>query len=126
MSTALYHQLLLEEAHHPRHQGSLDQPDATAQTTNASCGDSVTVELRFSTDKSQIEQMAWRGAGCIISQAFLSLLSDWVQGKTIQQVLALTKEEMLNWIDKSELSPGREKCLTLGLRAVHAAVRQAE
>ena len=115
--SSMYHQDLLDEAKHPRRYGLLDNPDQQFVGTNSSCGDSVEITIKID-ESNKITEIGWTGEGCIMSQASLSVLSDWAVGKSVDEVKNLTVEDILNLLGLSEISPGRVKCVMLGVKAV--------
>lgn len=117
MST-IYHEDLLDEAKNPSNYGDLDDADVTTTQFNASCGDVITVSVKLSEDKTTIQDIKWKGHGCIISQASMSVLSEKIKGYPIAKIQKLTKEEILEELGLPEISVGRVKCLLLGLSAV--------
>ena len=50
---------------------------------NPNCGDEISIELKL--DGDVIEDMAFTGHGCAISQASTSIMIDTLRGKTIEQ-----------------------------------------
>lgn len=119
----LYHEDLLDEAKNPNNYGDLDDADATTTQFNASCGDVITVAIKLSPDKTKILDIKWKGHGCIISQAAMSVLSEKMKGYPISQIQALSKEEILAELGLPEISMGRVKCLLLGLSAIKKVVQ---
>jgi nitrogen fixation NifU-like protein len=119
----LYQEIILEEARHPQHYGELETPDVVVHERNASCGDEVTVYLKFDKSDEKIIDLKWQGHGCIISQAAMSALSGKVvtEGLTLDQVNQLTKPQIEELLGIDDISPGRLKCLLLGLQALKSA-----
>ena len=68
-----------------------------------------------------IDAIAWEGEGCAISQAAASMLGEVVLGKTLQQVQAITTDDVLALL-QVELSPNRLKCAVLSLNALHHGI----
>lgn len=118
----LYHEDLLDEAKHPSNYGSLEDADLTTTQFNASCGDVVTVAIKLSDDKKTIQDIKWKGHGCIISQAAMSVLSEKMKHFPVEKVRELTQEDLLTELGLPEISIGRVKCLLLGLLAIQKAV----
>lgn len=56
---------------------------------NPNCGDEITLELKLDGDK--IEDMAFTGHGCAISQASTSIMIDTLRGKTIEEAKEIIK-----------------------------------
>lgn len=57
---------------------------------NPTCGDEVTVHVEVGDeDPRRIERLVWDGQGCSISQASLSVMTDLVSGKTVDEAMRL-------------------------------------
>ena len=56
---------------------------------NPNCGDEITLELKVNGDV--IEDMAFSGHGCAISQASTSIMIDTLKGKTIKEAKEIIK-----------------------------------
>lgn len=121
----LYQQTIIEAAQHPQNLGRLKISDKAAAVTNASCGDDVQIWLKFD-DHKHISEVGWEGQGCIISQAAMSELSEFLKGKSALEVQQFSQTEMLNLLGLKEISAGRLKCLMLGLEAVKRALSQPD
>lgn len=118
MTDDLYHEQLLDLAQQPHHSGTLDQPDHVWHGFNASCGDEVTIFVKFSPDGQQITNLTWQGQGCVISQAAMSVVADLAQGKTRAELEKLTFEQILAGLGLDQVSPGRVRCVTLGWQTI--------
>lgn len=118
----LYPELVLEEVKNPQNRGKLDYSDSSASEGVASCGDTATVYIQIKSGK--IQRMTWEAEGCAISQAGLSVLSVAVENQPIKRVKKWTIKEMLSLLHLKQISPGREQCLMLGLRALQRALTQ--
>ena len=80
----LYREVILDHYRSPRHHDHLDNPDAAAEGKNPLCGDEVTVEVRF--DGDTIADIAAVSAGCSISQASASMMTQALVGKDRKEV----------------------------------------
>ena len=56
---------------------------------NPNCGDEITLQLKVNNDI--IEDMAFSGHGCAISQASTSIMIDTLKGKTIKEAKEIVK-----------------------------------
>jgi len=119
---AIYHEDIIDEAKNPNNFGDLENADATTTQYNASCGDVITLSVKLSPDKSIIKDIKWKGHGCIISQASMSVLSEKIKGYSVAKLKELTKEEIMQELGLAQISIGRVKCLLLGLSAVKKIV----
>lgn len=116
--TDFYHDDLLDEAKNPSNYGEMKDPDLVSTHYNASCGDVVNVAVKLSKDKKKIQDIKWKGQGCIISQASMSVLSEKIKHMEVEKLKKLSKQEVLDELGLEDISPGRLKCLLLGLSAV--------
>ena len=121
----MYREVILDHYKNPRGHGALDPADATAEGQNPLCGDEVTIFVRFGEDGETIDDVAFEGRGCAISQAATSMLTEMVQGKTATEVATLDKQELLDEI-AIDLSPVRLKCAMLGLTTLKVALHKAK
>jgi nitrogen fixation NifU-like protein len=120
MST-LYQAELLDHYRNPRHRGELPVADFASQQLNPSCGDMVSFQGRV-TDGT-LSAVAFKGVGCVISQATASLLSERVVGLSLNSIMAYDKDFILNLIGM-ELGPTRLKCALLPLEALQQGIYQ--
>ena len=114
----VYREEILDHFRNPRNHGTLDPADATFEDTNPLCGDRVRMDLRFADER--IADIRFSGRGCAISQASASMLTDLVKGKSIEEVRALTKDDVLDEIG-IPISPARLKCALLPLKVLKAS-----
>ena len=125
MSQDLYQEIILETYRSPQYKGSLADVDVTHVERNASCGDEVTVQIKMDQARKNVLEIRWQGEGCAISLATLDLLIPELQGQTVENILKKTKTDLLQRLGLEEISPGREKCLMLGLRAIQKGLQDA-
>lgn len=113
----LYQELILDHKRHPRN--FRDMPDATRAVDghNPLCGDQLRIYVRLENEK--IEDVSFLGAGCAISIASASMLTETLKGKTIEQAQATFNaiHDMLT-NDQSSVAPE-----TLGKLGVLSGVR---
>ncbi len=85
--TSLYQELILEHYRNPRNKGELADPTAEARVANPVCGDEVDVQIRLDGDR--IEEIAFNGQGCSISQASVSMMTALVKGRDRNEAIRL-------------------------------------
>ena len=80
---SLYQEVILDHYKHPAHKGL--SPSFTAQVhhVNTSCGDEITLNLKI--EDNVITSLTWDGQGCSISQASVSMLSDLLIDKNLDE-----------------------------------------
>jgi len=111
----LYQELLMDHYRHPRNRGTINNSDFTSVQHNPSCGDSV--KFMGCIHKNKVTSLAFNGAGCVISQATASLLSEKTLNITVNDILVLDKDFVLRMIGM-QLGPIRLKCALLPLQAL--------
>lgn len=116
----LYAEQILDHYKHPRHAGTLTNATGTHEESNISCGDRVKVDVRIEADV--LRDLAWIGSGCAISQAGMSLLSDAVVGKSVDDLLKLAKPDVLTILGVP-VSERRLKCALLGFHTLQNTLR---
>ena len=130
----LYQEIILDHYKKPRNAGRLEQPTCSAHGDNPLCGDKIAVAVKLKGDV--LEDLRWTGAGCAISTASASLMSEAVKGKTTSQIGALfdrfhamvTGKGSSEGLDKLEVFSGvsefpvRVKCASLAWHTLKAAL----
>lgn len=123
MNTMDSQELILDHYHHPRNHGVLDMPTHQAESSNLSCGDSLSIDIAVK--NGIIESIAWSGTGCALSQASASILSEHTSGKSIDEAQSISKETVLSLLGISP-SPTRLKCALLSIETIHKALSNSE
>ena len=78
----LYRDILLDHYRRPRNKGHVPgTASCSADGANPLCGDQLSVELNV--DDGRIVEIAFDGAGCSISQASASMMTEYVKGRTV-------------------------------------------
>ena len=102
----LYRDLILDHYRHPRNRGNLDHASAKVDGYNPLCGDEVELELLFD-DEGVIEDVAFKGRGCSISQASTSMMTDVIKGRSKQEAQGLL-EAFKRMMTDPEIAPPAE------------------
>ncbi|MBN1148143.1 MAG: SUF system NifU family Fe-S cluster assembly protein [Anaerolineales bacterium] len=116
----LYREIIIDRYKNPLHRGSLQPHDITFEDDNPLCGDHIRIDLRLD-ENERVAEAVFDGHGCAISQASADLLVESILGKTLDEVKALTKEDVLDLLG-IELGPVRLKCALLSLKVLKAGV----
>lgn len=115
---SLFAEHIIDLYKNPLNHGALKHASTSHRSFNPLCGDDISVDLLFK--KNRLKDIRHRGIGCAISQASISLLSEYVKGKTPDQILKIPSEKVTQLLGIS-LGPVRLKCALLGLEAIHQA-----
>lgn len=130
----IYNELIMEHSMNSCNKRKLCKCDYCEIGHNPNCGDEITLELKLNGDV--IEDMAFSGHGCAISQASTSVMIDTLKGKTIdeakeiiQTFIAMIKREITDEDELQKLEdaiafknvsnmPARVKCALLAWHTI--------
>lgn len=118
MNGDIYREQIIDLYENPLNFGKLDPADFSYEEDNPLCGDVIRIDVRLDAN-GRIAEAAWSGDGCAISQASASLLTEEIKGKTLAEIKAFPKEELLDLIGVP-LSMARIKCALLSLKVLKA------
>lgn len=131
----LYRQVIMDHYQHPRNRGELTNDAISVDMRNPSCGDEITLQLQV--DDGIVSDVRFRGAGCSISMASASMMTEAIKGQPVAEALAMAQSfrgmmkgervdpdalgelEALQGVSKF---PARIKCATLAWQALERAV----
>jgi nitrogen fixation NifU-like protein len=119
MTDSLYREIILDHYRNPRNRGTLDPADYSYEDTNPLCGDEVRIDLRVADGR--VSDVKFMGRGCAVSQASASILTEMIQDMPLDEVKALTKDDLLEELG-IPVSPARMKCALLGLKVLKAGI----
>jgi nitrogen fixation NifU-like protein len=140
MSDSMYQEIILDHYRNPHHKG-LREGDVEVHHVNPTCGDEVT--LRVKVADGVVQDVSYDGAGCSISQASTSVMTDLVIGKQVDEALAVHEAFLALMQSRGQLEPdedvledgiafagvsrypARVKCALLGWMAWKDATAQA-
>src|SRR5512138_3127972 len=86
----LYQEVILDHNKRPRNFGDLPQADCQAHGNNPLCGDRLTVYLKL--DGKTVTDVRFKGAGCAISTASASIMTEALKGKTAGEIEELFRK----------------------------------
>jgi nitrogen fixation NifU-like protein len=119
MVDSLYRDIILDHYRNPRNRGTLDPADYSYEDVNPLCGDEIRIDVRVADGK--VSEIKFSGRGCAVSQASTSMLTEMVEGLPLDEVKALTKDDLLEEL-AIPVSPARMKCALLGLKVLKAGI----
>ena len=133
----LYQEVILDHNRRPRNFHALTDASHSAEGYNPLCGDRLTLYLKLVDGR--IEDVSFQGAGCAISKASASMMTDALKGRTIAEANALferfhrmvTTPPEQGVEDLGKLSalagvrefPVRVKCASLAWHSLRAALQ---
>lgn len=118
----LYSKEVLQHFKKPRNQGTIKAADAVGQVGNAACGDVMKIYLKFAKEKNGtvIKNIKFETLGCAAAIAVSSAYTDRVKGKTLDEALAITKDDIVK--DLGGLPPAKIHCSMLAIDALKQAL----
>lgn len=87
-----YSDKVLDHFHHPRNAGEIAQASATAEASNPVCGDVMKLSARVS--EGRLVEVKFKAQGCIPAIACGSWLAEWLEGKLLNEIGALTPPQI--------------------------------
>ena len=134
----LYNELIMEHSMNSYNKKKLESSDMSEIGHNPNCGDEITLELKMNGDI--IEDMAFSGHGCAISQASTSIMIDTLRGKNINEAkeiiatfIGMIKREITSDEELKKLEdaiafrnvsnmPARVKCALLAWHTIESMI----
>jgi nitrogen fixation NifU-like protein len=113
-----YRENILEHYREPRNKGTLDQATHSHEENNPLCGDVIRIDLHVN-ENDIIDKVAFSGKGCAISQASASMLTEMIEGKTLEEAKQIGKDDILEALG-IDIGPVRMKCALLSLKVLKA------
>ena len=115
----IYQENIMDHFRHPRNKGVLAAPTVQHEEYNPVCGDKIIMTAKL--DDDIVIEVKFDGVGCAISQAAASMLTEVITGKAADDVVRMSKEEMLSMLG-IPVGPVRMKCALLALRTIQKAL----
>jgi nitrogen fixation NifU-like protein len=117
-----YSALILEHVKNPRNVGEL--PDANARARVRSSADGDMLQLHLKIENGVVVQARFKVFGCGAAIAAGSMLTEWVLGKTVDDLRSISNEGMSQRM--GGLPPEKIHCSVLAEQAVQAALKDWE
>ncbi|KKP70238.1 hypothetical protein A2X44_00830 [candidate division CPR3 bacterium GWF2_35_18] len=115
----IYKEKILEHYKKPHNYGHLKNPDKSNKAINVSCGDEIEVDLIIKDQK--VTEVGFESKGCIISTAMMSMLTDYIKDKKVNQIMKINTKDLQKIIG-IDVSPARLKCLLIPLQSIQQAI----
>ena len=138
---SFYNEILTEHNIRPEHKHDLPDANIVLEGVNPSCGDDIWLKLKV--ENGVVEDGAFVGDGCAISQASADIMLDMIVGRTKDEALhcadlflkmiqgSATPEEIDELEEAGALQdvahmPARVKCAVLGWHTLQESLKQAK
>src|SRR5690349_22895242 len=117
-----YSEKVIDHYENPRNVGTLDKEDASVGTGLVgapACGDVMRLQIRVNPETEVVEDAKFKTFGCGSAIASSSLVTEWVKGKTLDQVMELKNSQI---VEELNLPPVKIHCSVLAEDAIKSAI----
>lgn len=125
LSRRAYHKNVVEHYERPRNVGSLDKADpdvGTGLVGAPACGDVMKLQIKVD-ENGTIVDSKFKTFGCGSAIASSSVATEWVKGKTLDEVLKIKNSDIAKHLS---LPPVKLHCSMLAEDAIKAAVKDIQ
>lgn len=140
MGNSVYTAALMEHNAHPDYKYDMANATFEHEGINPSCGDEMVLKLRIA--DGVIEEAAFTGHGCAVSQASADIMGDLITGETVEEAKRLSglfvgmiQGKELSSADREDLDeaaelesisrmPARVKCAELAWRTLDGVLEE--
>ena len=121
-----YSQKVMEHFMNPRNVGEITNADGAGTCGNPVCGDLMTFYVKISPrtddlETARITEIRFKTFGCGAAIAVASMASEMAKGKTLAQVIAMSRDDVAQGLDG--LPPVKMHCSNLGVQAIQEAIK---
>lgn len=135
----LYRRVIMDHYQQPRNRGRIEDGSVSVELNNPTCGDRISLQMQV--DDGKIQKAKFLGEGCSISMASASMMTEAVEGLTLDEALHLVDlfSRMIQGeeVDPEEFPlediealqgvskfPARIKCATLAWKALEQGAKE--
>ena len=116
----VYTEKVMDHFENPRNVGEIENADGIGTVGNAVCGDIMKIFIKVEDNK--IVDAKFKTFGCGAAIATSSMTTEMVIGKTIEEALDITRENVADAL--GGLPPVKMHCSNLAADALHAAIKE--
>jgi nitrogen fixation NifU-like protein len=113
-----YSDEVLKRFRNPVNTGKIENADGVGVVGNRNCGD--VMHLYIKVEDNKIIDIKFKTLGCAAAISVSDLLCDLVKGKTIDEAMKLTKQDLVEVL--GGLPEPKIHCSLLGIDALHKAI----
>ncbi len=128
----MYSKKVMDHFQDPKNMGEMTDANGVGTVGNPKCGDVMRLFLRVKTrrvrspksevqkEEEYIDDIKFQTLGCAAAIACSSATTEMVKGKTIEEALDLTNQDVVN--ELGELPPAKFHCSVLAEQAIKKAI----
>ncbi|RLE38647.1 iron-sulfur cluster assembly scaffold protein [Candidatus Woesearchaeota archaeon] len=114
----MYTERVMKHFKHPKNQGKLKNANGIGEVGNPTCGD--VMKMYVYVENGMIKDISWETYGCVAAIATSSVLTTLVKGKTIEEALKITKDDVAK--ELGGLPSMKMHCSILAVDALKKAI----
>ena len=114
----MYSDKVIEHFQSPRNVGEIQDPDGTGKAGSEVCGDMMEVYIKVS--EGRLEDVKYKTFGCGAAVASGSMGTEMVKGKTIEEAMLITDQQVADALDG--LPEEKMHCSNLAAEGIRAAI----
>lgn len=114
----MYSEKVMDHFSNPRNVGEIEDADGVGTVGNPVCGDLMTIYIKVKDNV--IEDIKFKTFGCGAAIATSSMITEMALGKTIEEALEITRNDVANELEG--LPPVKMHCSNLAADALHEAI----
>jgi nitrogen fixation NifU-like protein len=115
----MYSEKVLEHFRNPRNMGEIPDADGVGTVGNPVCGDLMNIYIKVQDNR--ISDIKFKTFGCGAAIATSSMITELAKGKTLDEALKITKQDVADSLDG--LPPVKMHCSNLAAEGLHDAIR---
>ena len=117
--TDIYTEKVMDHFRNPRNMGEIKDADGIGTVGNPRCGDVMEISIKVKDDK--IVDIKFKTFGCTAAIASSSIATELVKGKTLDEAIKLTRDDVAN--ELGGLPAFKLHCSNLAADALRAAIK---
>ena len=114
----IYSEKVMDHFQNPRNVGTIQDADGVGKVGNPVCGDMM--EFYIKVKDNRIADVKFKTFGCGAAIAVSSMVSEMARGKTLEEAMAITNDDVAEELDG--LPKNKLHCSNLGADALHKAI----
>jgi len=118
----MYSKKVMQHFMHPHNMGEIKNPDGIGKAGNPVCGDVMQIFIKIKNNK--ITNIKFKTFGCAAAIATTSMLTDLVKGKTLEDALKITQNDVAKALNG--LPPIKMHCSNLAIDTLHTAIKNSQ